>query len=293
MANAPHHLARQLPAGLSEAGGLAGYSSHRSLLDRSLHRCPAPVNGDLDFNTVAFSLIRFHMCGKDLSFNLDRLRRIGFARRVRESALCKIILDRLRQVTLARRVRESDPCRIIVGAGSSRYDGWIATEINVLNLLRPNDWARFFGERKIDAILAEHVWEHLTPEESEIAARTCYRYLKPGGYLRVAVPDANNPTPEYIEYVRPGGSGPDAEDHKCLYNYRTLKELFEAVGFQVCLLEFFDEDGILHFKDWDPEDGMIRRSKRFDRRNSDGVLCYTSIILDAYKEVPLKERRQG
>jgi len=50
----------------------------------------------------------------------------------------------------------------------------------------------------LDAILAEHVWEHLTKEEALIAALTCYRYIKNGGYLRVAVPDGPHPNPQTL-----------------------------------------------------------------------------------------------
>ena len=51
----------------------------------------------------------------------------------------------------------------------------------------------YFNEGSIDAILAEHVWEHLAEEEGLAAAKCCYRYLRPGGYLRVAVPDGFHP----------------------------------------------------------------------------------------------------
>lgn len=40
-----------------------------------------------------------------------------------------------------------------------------------------------------DAFLAEHVWEHLSLEDAHRATRNCYRFLRPGGRLRLAVPD--------------------------------------------------------------------------------------------------------
>ena len=60
---------------------------------------------------------------------------------------------------------------------------------------------------------------------------------------------------------------------------------FEKEGFKVNLLEYFDQEGKFHFLEWDPAEGNIIRSKRFDERNQDGNLRYTSIILDAYKNV--------
>ncbi len=175
------------------------------------------------------------------------------------------------------------PRRIVIGASSAFDPGWIPTEIEALNILKEKDWERFFQPNSIDAMLAEHVWEHLTETEALQGAVLCRAYLKPGGYLRIAVPDGNHPDPEYIRWVRPGGSGAGASDHKILYTYRTLKQLFERAGFAVRFYEYFDEAGRFQFTEWSPEEGLIHRSKRFDKRNRDGRLRYTSIVLDAVK----------
>jgi predicted SAM-dependent methyltransferase len=178
---------------------------------------------------------------------------------------------------------KSGYCRLVVGASGIYQKGWIPTEIENLNLLKSEDWQQYFTGNSVDAILAEHVWEHLTFEEGVLAAQMCFRYLKPDGYLRVAVPDGLHPDPVYIAYVRPGGDGPGADDHKILYTHRTLRELFESVGFHVDLLEYFDENGEFHCNDWKSDDGHIYRSRRFDKRNSKGELRYTSLIIDARK----------
>jgi predicted SAM-dependent methyltransferase len=68
-----------------------------------------------------------------------------------------------------------------------------------------------FTHNSITAILAEHVWEHLTFEEGVQAAKNCYKYLKPGGYVRCAVPDGYFPDEEYQNIVKIGGPGP--KDH--------------------------------------------------------------------------------
>ena len=47
------------------------------------------------------------------------------------------------------------PLRIIIGAGEQRYDGWIATQREELDLLRPDLWERSFGSRRADAFLCE------------------------------------------------------------------------------------------------------------------------------------------
>ena len=141
---------------------------------------------------------------------------------------------------LRRALAASSRKRIVIGAWS-RYDsGWIPTQREFLDLLDPAGWERCFRPNSVDAILAEHVWEHVTETDGLAAARTCFRYLKPGGYLRVAVPDGLLPDEAYIDLVKadPGSSprahGPDGNsaNHKALYTYRSLRELFERAGFR-------------------------------------------------------------
>jgi predicted SAM-dependent methyltransferase len=179
----------------------------------------------------------------------------------------------------------SGPKKIVIGSSGWFDFGWIPTEQQFLDLTKPADWQRLFRPDSLDAMLAEHVWEHLTLSDAESAAKTCFTYLKPGGYLRVAVPDGNHPDPTYLEWVRVGGawSGQVTNDHKVLYDHKTLVQLFENAGFRVELYEYFDEAGTFHYREWDPQQGKIRRSKRFDKLNKNGSLAYTSIIIDAIK----------
>lgn len=173
--------------------------------------------------------------------------------------------------------------KIVVGSSDVYQDGWIPTEIDFLNMLNTSDWDNFFKPNSIKAIIAEHVWEHLTPEQGFIAAVNCFKYLRTGGHLRIAVPDGYNPKQEYINYVKPGGSGAGADDHKILYTYLSMSEMLKRAGFTVKPLEYFDENGIFHNLLWSPEDGMVWRSKENDKRNINGELNYTSLIVDAIK----------
>lgn len=175
------------------------------------------------------------------------------------------------------------PLRLVIGASGETAPGWHETDQRYLDLLKPAQWERIFAPGSVDALFAEHVWEHLVPEDAITAARTCHRFLKPGGSLRVAVPDGLHPNPDYIAAVRPGGTGGGADDHKVLYDHASLRAVFEAAGFAVELLEYFDEEGVFHRTDWSDERGHVRRSARYDERNSGRALAYTSIILDAVK----------
>jgi len=195
----------------------------------------------------------------------------------------KFIKALLSYFRLKRNLKKIKPTRLVVGASGVYEEGWIPTDVHTLNLLTPKRWLLFFKYDSVNAVLAEHVWEHLTLEEGKKAAATCWLFLKKNGYVRIAVPDGYHPNKEYIDYVKPGGHGIGADDHKVLYTYKTLSKVFEDAGFKIKLLEYFDENGQFHFTEWSRDDGMIHRSSRYDDRNQDGVLKYTSLIIDAVK----------
>ena len=179
--------------------------------------------------------------------------------------------------------------RVIIGAGEQRWDGWIPTQQEELDLLWRSSFERFFGTERADAFLCEHTWEHLTIDEAVDAALTCREFLVEGGRLRVAVPDGRFPDEEYQRTVQVGGPGPadhPAADHKVVYVAETFVEVFKRVGFTVQLLEWWDAKGVFHVADWSPDDGPIYRSTRLDHRNADfrnglGPPGFTSLILDA------------
>lgn len=173
--------------------------------------------------------------------------------------------------------------KIIIGASGSRQKGWLPSNQYVLDLLKEDDWQKLFNKNSIDAILAEHVWEHLTNEEGFDALKRCFAYLKKGGYLRLAVPDAFSPDKNYTDLVKPGGSGKGSKDHKSFYNYIDLSRSIEDAGFMAKPLEYFNEKGVFIYNDWKSENGFISRSRYNDERNDKNKIIYTSLIIDAIK----------
>ncbi|MDX9787526.1 MAG: hypothetical protein RBT11_12150 [Desulfobacterales bacterium] len=183
-------------------------------------------------------------------------------------------------------IAPDQPVRIIIGAGDQRWPGWVATHREELDLLNPSDWVKSFYLRRANAFLCEHVWEHLTEAQGRLAAKTCFRWLAPGGYLRCAVPDGNFPDPAYRQIARPGGPGPKehpAADHQLLYDYVLFSDVFAQAGFDVDLLEYCDEQGRFHYNQWSIKDGPIYRSLLMDHRNSGGSINNVSLIVDARK----------
>lgn len=208
----------------------------------------------------------------------------GFLRRILPPVLRRNLSSNARKLramlrapSLRRRLQRG-PCRIVIGASGIYEEGWIPTDVEELDLLSDKAWARYLKQESVDAILAEHVWEHLTLAEGRMAAELCYRYLKRGGYIRVAVPDGLHPDEDYRRYIGvEGTAGGPIGAHKVVYTYVTLKEVFESVGFTTRLLEYHDEGGNVHAQEWDSSAGRIHRSGKHDPRG------FVSIILDAMK----------
>ena len=61
--------------------------------------------------------------------------------------------------------------------------------------------------------------EHLTDSELELMVQNFYRYSNQNVNIRIAVPDGFHKDKNYINTVKPGGTGEGADDHKNLFNY--------------------------------------------------------------------------
>ena len=202
-------------------------------------------------------------------------------RRIRIWSATRAEQRRIRaEVTLSR--GQGRPVKIIIGAGQTTYPGWIATDIPAFDIRRAEHWRRLFPRAGIDRMLAEHVFEHLTAAQFNDFLDTARDYLSADGRIRIAVPDGNHPSSDYINRVRPGGSGAGADDHKMLYTREIIGGLLAAQGYAFALLESFDAQGAFHSQPWSADDGFVSRSAAHDERNRDGILRYTSLLVDCW-----------
>jgi predicted SAM-dependent methyltransferase len=172
---------------------------------------------------------------------------------------------------------------LIVGANTDGLEGFVSTNFPFLNIVNPTHWLFLCFKNKLDVVLAEHVWEHLTEEDGKIGVKNICKYLNKGGVLIIAVPDGFHTDSGYIEYVKVNGSGLGADDHKVLYNYKSLGALFQDAGLEFEFLEYFDEKGQLNVNKSDVHYNLIKRSFHSDKRNQDGRPNYTSLIIKGTK----------
>lgn len=178
-------------------------------------------------------------------------------------------------------IQQDNIIKLHIGCGKKNYNGWINTDKHILDVTDEKSWNNnniLYGS--VHRILAEHVFEHLNSSDRIKAIINFKRFIHKDGLIRIAVPDGYHPDKNYIQQVCVNGIGKSAHDHKFLYNYKNLIELFNKYDFVYDLLEYFDENKNFHFKSWDIADGFIKRSSRFDKRNRKKDLSYTSLIVD-------------
>jgi predicted SAM-dependent methyltransferase len=99
-----------------------------------------------------------------------------------------------------------------------------------------------YEDNTVDLIYASHVFEYFDREEGLEVLNKWFSKLKPGGILRIAVPDFGIMAKLYAEGKYPlqkflgpifgkMGMGSETIYHKTTYDFESLKNLLEKVGF--------------------------------------------------------------
>jgi hypothetical protein len=103
-----------------------------------------------------------------------------------------------RQIT---EVSRQSPVRLHLGCGFEHKAGW--TNIDLVGSKADIFWDLRrgipFADNSVDAIFHEHLLEHLPMRTGLSFTDDCYRALRPGGVLRVVVPDAGRLIRDYVE----------------------------------------------------------------------------------------------
>ena len=96
-----------------------------------------------------------------------------------------------------------------------------------------------YADETFDYIYSSHLLEHLYPEQARQALEESARVLKPGGILRLAVPDLNRLVADYdprragafLDLIFESGQRRDKNAHHWHYNERTLREALLGARF--------------------------------------------------------------
>lgn len=144
-----------------------------------------------------------------------------------------------------------------IGCGTDYKKGWINIDNNSESNVDKLDlnWDLRnplpFNDGTVDYIFSEHFFEHLTVEEAQPVFKDLMRVLKPGGVMRIAMPDLEAVVDTYLniplnkdktikrfklDYIKTPAEWMNmsfrAWEHKWLYDYVELKRRLEEAGYK-------------------------------------------------------------
>lgn len=92
----------------------------------------------------------------------------------------------------------------------------------------------------VDFIYSSHFFEHLFKDDAAALLKSCARALKPGGSIRISIPDLayavslyglGKKTEMLDDYFFVEGKGSYLARHKYMYDFAMIKEALEQAGF--------------------------------------------------------------
>jgi predicted SAM-dependent methyltransferase len=157
--------------------------------------------------------------------------------------------------------RESgDNLRLNLGSGPNKIEGW--TNVDLAGMSPDLKWDLRFGipfaDGSVQAIFLEHVCEHFPLSAVFGMLEECRRKLKPGGILRIGVPDFGRYMKSYagdgafIDELRPGrptkllavAEVALAHGHRSVWDAETLEGVLTEAGFVDVSRKTFGESSL-------------------------------------------------
>lgn len=153
--------------------------------------------------------------------------------------------------------------KVQLGCGGMALDGWENYDLDV-DIRKPLP----FPDGSVDRIFAEHALEHVTHREAWSFLEECWRALRPGGGVRLAIPDVHRiwrhcherrgAWRAYLEAVRRGSGGDGSvksavraavfeHGHQAAWTAELLWVFLKAAGFEASIWEP-GESSCLHFQ---------------------------------------------
>lgn len=153
-------------------------------------------------------------------------------------------------------VRAKGPIMLNVGCGTDYKEGWVNVDNNSDNNITKLDLNHDlrdplpYNDNTVDFIFNEHFFEHLTVEEGQVAMKEFMRVLKPGGVMRIAMPDLEQAVDAYynpkwkerdfmktfgLEFVQTRAEMLNMNfhwwGHKWLYDWEELERRLREAGY--------------------------------------------------------------
>jgi len=118
-----------------------------------------------------------------------------------------------------------------LGCGSHFHPGWVNVDFskteevighNLLNGIP-------FGDNTFEVVYHSHVLEHFQKEDATKFINECYRVLKPGGIIRIAVPDLEQIVKNYSRLFEMGKAEPENKEIRADYDWIVTEMYDQAV----------------------------------------------------------------
>lgn len=159
-------------------------------------------------------------------------------------------VNRVKQIShkFQPQINPEDATKLHLGCGNIRLKDFCNVDIlstHAVDVVSDISTLINFNDNSIDLIYACHVLEHFSHEESLKVLKRWFEVLKPGGELRISVPDIDRIVRIYSKnwqhFQTPGntpwigllyGGQTDSYDfHKTGFNFCWMKHLLERMGF--------------------------------------------------------------
>ncbi len=122
------------------------------------------------------------------------------------------------------------PLLINIGCGSTWHPDWVNLDVHPMDP-KVHQWDAGkglpFEDGQAEVCYASHVLEHFTSDQAKGLLQECRRVLRPGGVIRLAVPDLERIAREYLLALERAESGDQAGSQQ--HTWMTLELLDQLV----------------------------------------------------------------
>jgi predicted SAM-dependent methyltransferase len=159
--------------------------------------------------------------------------------------------------------------RLNLGCGERVHPDWVNIDfVAAAPGVRAHDLRKGipYPDESFDVVYHSHVLEHFQKKSAHGFLRECYRVLRPGGILRVALPDLEQIVRGYLEALEKASNGSPGWDDN--YDWMVLELYDQAIRERTCgqLVEYFQRDPIPNwdfiYKRWGLQAQILLRDLR-------------------------------
>jgi len=164
--------------------------------------------------------------------------------------VARSVINRVKKINrkFQPKINPNDATKLHLGCGNIRLKGFCNVDIlptHAVDVVSDISKLDKFSNNSIELIYACHVLEHFSHDEAVKVLKRWFEVLKPGGELRISVPDIDRIVKIYSKnwqhFQTPGnspwigllygGQGDPYDFHKTGFNFCWMKYLLEGIGF--------------------------------------------------------------